>query len=125
MPLFALVNAGVIIDPSLITSLMSPVSIGIILGLFIGKQLGITFAVWVSVRLKIAALPSGVSMVQMYGVSLLCGIGFTMALFVAHLAFIDPRHLDIAKLSIIVGSTISAIVGSLVLRSTLPDPLRT
>jgi len=125
MPLFALVNAGVIIDPSLITSLMSPVSIGIILGLFIGKQLGITFAVWVSVRLKIAVLPSGVSMVQMYGVSLLCGIGFTMALFVAHLAFLDPRHLNIAKLSIIVGSTISAIVGSLVLRSTLPKPLRT
>lgn len=125
MPLFALVNAGVVIDPTLITSLMSPVSLGIILGLFLGKQLGITFAVWASVKLKVAVLPNGVSMLQMYGVSLLCGIGFTMALFVAHLAFIDPRHLDIAKLSIIVGSTISAIIGSVVLRSTLPKPLRT
>lgn len=125
MPLFALVNAGVIINPSMITSLMSPVSIGIMLGLFVGKQLGITFAVWASVRLRIAVLPDGVSMMQMYGVSLLCGVGFTMALFVAHLAFIDPPHLDIAKLSIIVGSTISAIIGSIVLRSTLPKPLRT
>jgi len=125
MPLFALVNAGVVIDPALISSLASPVSLGIILGLFIGKQLGITAAVWATVKLGITRLPNGVSMVQMYGVSLLCGIGFTMALFVAHLAFIDPRHLDIAKLSIIVGSIISAVVGSLVLRSTLAREQRT
>lgn len=122
MPLFALVNAGVVINLSLISSLASPISLGIILGLFIGKQLGITVAVWATVKLGITRLPSGVTMVQMYGVSLLCGIGFTMALFVAHLAFIDPQHLDIAKLSIIVGSTISAIIGSIALSSSLPRP---
>ncbi|MCX6141373.1 MAG: Na+/H+ antiporter NhaA [Candidatus Kapabacteria bacterium] len=125
MPLFALVNAGVVIDFSLVSSLVSPVSLGIALGLFIGKQLGITTAVWASVKLGIARLPNGVSMKQMYGVSLLCGVGFTMALFVAHLAFLEPHHLDIAKLSIIAGSTISAIIGSLVLRSVLPKPRHT
>lgn len=124
MPLFALVNAGVVIDLSLVSSLASPVSLGIVLGLFIGKQLGITAAVWASVKFGIAKLPNGVSMKQMYGVSLLCGIGFTMALFVAHLAFIEQQHLHIAKFSIIVGSVISAIIGSLVLRTVLPDPQR-
>jgi NhaA family Na+:H+ antiporter len=125
MPIFALVNAGVAIDASLLGGLLSPVSLGIALGLFIGKQLGISAAVWASVRLGIADLPQGSTMKQIYGVSLLCGIGFTMALFVANLAFIDPAHLNEAKLAILLGSTISAIAGSIVLRRSLTAPLPT
>ncbi len=118
IPLFALVNAGVTIDPNLMASLASPVSLGIILGLFVGKQIGITAAVWASVKIGLAKLPTGVSMRHMYGMSLLCGIGFTMALFVGHLAFADPLDLAVVKLSVIVGSVISAVVGAVVLRST-------
>ena len=119
MPVFALVNAGVRIEPEMVAGLLSPVSLGIALGLFLGKQVGITFSVWLSCRLGITQLPSGVSMIQMYGVSILCGIGFTMALFVAHLAFIDPSHLAMSKLSILLGSTLSALVGAFVLRMVL------
>ncbi|MEY2719629.1 MAG: hypothetical protein RLZZ273_995 [Bacteroidota bacterium] len=120
MPVFALVNAGVRIEPEMVTGLLSPVSLGIALGLFVGKQVGITLSVWLSCKLGISQLPSGVNMLQMYGVSILCGIGFTMALFVAHLAFIDPSHLALSKLSILLGSTISAVAGAVVLRMLLP-----
>lgn len=120
MPLFALVNAGVVITPAMIDGLASPVALGIALGLFLGKQIGISGSVWLSVRLGLTRLPSGVSMAQMYGVSLLCGIGFTMALFVAHLAFISPEHLEMAKLSILIGSALSAVIGAVVLRRFLP-----
>lgn len=122
MPVFALVNAGVAVDASLLSGLFSPVSLGIALGLFLGKQAGVTLAVWASVRLGIADLPQNSTMMQIYGVSLLCGIGFTMALFVANLAFIDPAHLNAAKLAILIGSTISAVVGSIVLRRSLTAP---
>lgn len=118
MPVFALVNAGVVIDTSLVASLTSPIALGVIFGLFIGKQVGISIAVVLSVKLGIASMPRGVRPVHMYGVALLCGVGFTMALFVANLAFIDPAHLDVAKLSIIVGSMLSAVAGAVVLRTS-------
>jgi NhaA family Na+:H+ antiporter len=118
MPLFALANAGVRIEPGMVDSLTSPISLGIILGLFVGKQVGITLAVWLSNKLGISQLPNGTTMLQMYGVSILCGIGFTMALFVAHLAFIDPAHLSMSKLSILIGSTMSALIGAAILRSS-------
>jgi len=124
MPVFALVNAGVAIDTTLVGSLASPVSLGIALGLFLGKQIGVTLGVWASVKLGVAILPQNTSMAQIYGVSLLCGIGFTMALFVANLAFIDPAHLNAAKMSILVGSTISAITGMIVLRRSLNAPVQ-
>lgn len=124
MPIFALVNAGVAIDTALIGSLASPVSLGIALGLFLGKQIGVTLGVWAGVKLGIADLPQRVSMKQIYGVSILCGIGFTMALFVANLAFIDPAHLNAAKMSILLGSTVSAITGMVVLRRSLNAPLQ-
>lgn len=121
MPLFALVNAGVVITPAMVDGLTSPVALGIALGLFIGKQLGITGSVWLSIRLGLTRLPTGVTMAQMYGVSLLCGIGFTMALFVANLAFINPEHLEMAKLSVLAGSTLSALAGAVVLKLMLPQ----
>lgn len=120
MPVFALANAGVALNSQLIDGIFSPVSLGIALGLFVGKQVGVTFSVWASVKLGIAELPHGTTLKHMYGVALLCGIGFTMALFVANLAFIDPAHLDAAKLSILIGSTVSAVVGMIVLRRSLP-----
>lgn len=120
MPVFALANAGVRLDPSLLTEMSSPVGLGIILGLFVGKQIGVSFAVWLSVKLGIAEVPDRVSMRQIYGVGVLCGIGFTMALFVANLAFPASHALDISKLSVLVGSAISAIVGSVMLRTWLP-----
>lgn len=116
MPLFALVNAGVVFNTAVVDSQLHPVGLGIILGLFVGKQLGVSVAVWLSVRFKIAELPNLVSMKHIYGVSILCGIGFTMALFVAHLAFPAGESLDVAKLSVMAGSTASALVGSFVLR---------
>lgn len=118
MPVFALVNAGVVIDTALASSLTSPIGLGVILGLFIGKQVGISVAVALSVKLGVASMPRGVRLVHMYGVALLCGIGFTMALFVSNLAFIDPAQLNVAKLSIIVGSALSAVTGVVVLRMT-------
>lgn len=124
MPLFALVNAGVVITPAMIDGLASPVALGIALGLFLGKQIGISGSVWLSVRLGLTRLPNGVTMMQMYGVSLLCGIGFTMALFVANLAFVNPDHLDMAKLSVMVGSGLSAVSGAIVLRRSSASSTR-
>lgn len=123
LPLFALVNAGVLIEPAMMPAMTSNVALGIILGLFVGKQFGITASVWLALRLGIATLPDNVSMKQIYGVSILCGIGFTMALFVAQLAFVTAQDLDVAKLSIMVGSTISAVIGLVVLRMWLPKQL--
>lgn len=120
MPVFALVNAGVVFDPNVLESIGGHVSLGIILGLFLGKQIGITLVVWISVKLGIAELPSKVNLKLIYGVSVLCGIGFTMALFVAHLAFTPGVHLDIARLSILMASAISAIAGLLLLKMWLP-----
>ncbi len=124
MPLFALVNAGVSFNPDVVGSLASPLSLGVILGLFLGKQIGITAAVWASVRFGIARLPNGVTMAQMYGVSILCGIGFTMALFVANLAFTTAQQIDVAKISILSGSALSAVIGYAILAWQLPKARR-
>lgn len=124
MPIFALANAGVLLQPELIVELADPVGLGIILGLFLGKQLGISLAVWGSVKLGIADLPERVTMKQLYGVAVLCGIGFTMALFVANLAFPGSEVLSLAKLSVLVASTLSAVIGSAMLYRWLP-PART
>lgn len=121
LPIFALVNAGVLIDATSASNLVSPVGLGIVLGLFIGKQVGITMAVWGVVRLGWANLPKNVTMIQIYGVSVICGIGFTMALFVANLAFTEPADLNMSKISILTGSIISALVGLFILRRVIPQ----
>ncbi len=120
MPIFALANSGVAVTESMVAGLSSNLSLGIILGLVVGKQVGITLAAWLSLKLGWAELPAHTSLKHIYGVSLLCGIGFTMALFVAHLAYLDPANLQSAKLSILLGSTISAIAGYMYLGRTLP-----
>jgi NhaA family Na+:H+ antiporter len=117
MPLFALANSGVRISGDIITTLFNPVSLGIILGLFLGKQIGIFTFSYLAVRLKFALFPKGASYRQIYGVACIGGIGFTMSLFVASLAFTNPALMDFAKLGILTGSLISGITGYLILRS--------
>jgi NhaA family Na+:H+ antiporter len=91
--------------------MMSPLAIGIVAGLLFGKQIGITVATWLAVKLKLADLPRGVSWRQIHGVNILAGIGFTMSLFVASLAFTDEAHMAQAKIGILTGSVVSGIVG--------------
>jgi len=116
MPLFALANAGVKMQLSDFTN---PVATGVLLGLLIGKPAGITFFSWLAVRLGLARLPSGVSWGAIAGSGFLAGIGFTMAIFIASLA-LEGNLLDAAKVGIIVGSFLSAIIGLAALVLLLP-----
>lgn len=113
VPLFGFANAGVGLGAA---RLADSLPIGIALGLFLGKQIGIFGSVWIAVRLNLAAKPAHASWTQIYGVSLLCGIGFTMSLFIGQLAFADPIHADGVKLGVIMGSLIAALAGYAVLR---------
>jgi NhaA family Na+:H+ antiporter len=115
MPVFALANAGVALGGG--EGLTGRVTLGVILGLFVGKQIGVTLFAWLSVKLGWAELPAGVSWRQIYGVSFLCGIGFTMSLFIANLAFDDVVLLDGAKVGILAASVVSGLVGWLMLRT--------
>lgn len=119
MPVFALANAGVTIGAGITSALTNPVSLGIILGLFIGKQIGVFSFSYFAVKLKLADAPEGVSWKKIYAASILAGIGFTMSLFIANLAFTSPELLDTAKVGILSGSLISGIIGFLILKSTL------
>ncbi len=121
LPLFAFFNAGVQFSGRFFDALFHPVSLGIILGLVIGKQLGITLFAWLAVRIGQATLPEGVNWRLVYGASWLAGIGFTMSLFVAGLAFSDATLVSIAKVGILAGSLICGVFGYLLLRFWLPD----
>jgi NhaA family Na+:H+ antiporter len=119
LPLFALFNAGVRLDGRIQEALLQPVSLGIILGLFFGKQLGITLTSFLAVKTRQAELPPGVTMGQLYGASILGGIGFTMSIFVAGLAFPDGPLLSSAKLGILAASAVSGVIGFTVLKMVL------
>ncbi len=119
MPLFALSNAGVAVTGSILEALADPIGLGIILGLFLGKQIGISLAAWIAVRLGMAALPTGVSWLQIYGAAVIGGIGFTMSLFVANLGFKDPALLDIAKLGVLFGSLVAGLAGYALTRAAI------
>lgn len=116
LPVFALANAGVVIDADLGTVATHPVTIGIALGLLIGKQVGVTGFAWLAVRLGLAQLPTNVRWSHVYGVSWLAAIGFTMSLFIGGLAFGDPRYLALAKVAVLGASVIAGVVGFLILR---------
>ncbi len=117
LPLFAFVNAGVNITQISFSQMAGPVPLGIILGLFLGKQIGVFGFSWVAIKLKLAKLPQDGNWVQLYGVSILTGIGFTMSLFIGTLAFEDDSIFQYTdKLAILVGSFISGVVGYLVLK---------
>lgn len=115
MPIFALANSGIAIDiNSMSTAILEPVSLGIILGLFIGKQIGIFGVSYILVKLKIAKLPSKVTKRHLYGASVLGGIGFTMSLFVSSLSFRNEAVLTTSKISIMIASLLSAILGTII-----------
>ena len=124
VPLFAFANAGVDLRASGTAALTHPVSLGILAGLFVGKQVGVVLLSYVAVKSRIADLPKGSTWGQVYGVGILMGIGFTMSLFVANLSFIRPELLDIAKVGILVASVISGVVGYIILRLTCPANAR-
>jgi NhaA family Na+:H+ antiporter len=117
VPVFGFANAGVSFAGVDASVLMGPVPLGIALGLFVGKQIGVFGACWLAIRTDIADLPAGASWSQLYGVGLLCGIGFTMSLFIGALAFPQvPELVDAVKIGVLGGSVLSAIGGWLVLR---------
>ena len=119
LPLFAFVNAGVDLRGISLEEMLNPVPMGIMLGLFIGKQLGVFGFSWLAIKSGLASLPKDSSWKQLYGVSILTGIGFTMSLFVDSLAYEDTQIYDYAdKLAILLGSFLSGIVGYYVLKSS-------
>jgi Na+:H+ antiporter, NhaA family len=115
VPVFAFFNSGIVLATTTVNTLLSPESLGIVLGLLVGKQVGIFGAVWLAVQAGVAKLPEGTNWWQVYGVALVAGIGFTMSLFIAGLAFDDPAIFRSARLSIVVGSLLSAVAGAAVL----------
>ncbi len=116
MPLFALANAGVVLKGVSINSLLSPVPLGILCGLFFGKQIGVFLFSFISVKLKIAEMPSNSNWLKLYGVGILTGIGFTMSLFVGNLAFAEyANDMDGVKIGVLSGSFLSALIGYLML----------
>ncbi len=121
LPLFAFANAGVPLSGISAAQLLHPVSLGIIGGLFVGKQLGIMAACWLAMRFGLAALPRDTSWGLLYGVSLLCGIGFTMSFFIASLAFEagGGDYQGLERIGILAGSLIAGVAGYLVLRLQL------
>lgn len=119
LPLFAFANAGISLSGVTLGSLLHSVPLGTGLGLFLGKQIGVMGAVFLALKLGLANLPKGTTLTQIYGVSLLCGIGFTMSLFISSLAFGGvPEDFD-PRLGIMVGSLISGVAGYLLLRQAL------
>ena len=112
MPLFALANAGVSLDGINLESLLSPVPLGIVLGLFVGKQIGVFLFSIIAIKLKIAQMPNNANWMSFYGVGILAGIGFTMSLFIGNLAFVENiEYIDSVKIGVLTGSLLSTLVG--------------
>ena len=122
LPLFAFANAGISLEGVSMSGLTSMLPLGIALGLLVGKPLGIFTFSWVAVKLGIAKLPQGVNFIHIFAVSVLCGIGFTMSIFISSLAFanVSPEFDTYARLGILMGSTTAAIIGYALLHFSLP-----
>ncbi|MDH4023323.1 MAG: Na+/H+ antiporter NhaA [Gammaproteobacteria bacterium] len=123
LPVFAFANAGISFSSVSVAAAFHTVPVGIALGLFLGKQLGIFSLCWLTVRLGLAQLPTGISWLAVYGVAVLCGIGFTMSLFIGSLAFemTDTYGVFDERIGIIVGSLLSGVLGYVVLRYALTN----
>ena len=118
MPLFALANAGVSLDGISISSFMLPVPLGILCGLFFGKQIGVFIFSYLSIKFKLAEMPTNANWIKLYGVGVLTGIGFTMSLFIGNLAFIDNvQHMGGVKIGVLSGSLLSTLIGYFLLLS--------
>jgi len=118
LPIFAFANAGISFSGMKLNLLWDPVTLGIILGLFFGKQIGVMLFTYLGTILKICKLPSDISWPQYYGLSLITGIGFTMSLFIGSLAFIEPEYQTSVRLGVLVASLLAGILGYLTLRLT-------
>ncbi len=117
VPVFGFANAGVDLRGLSLAELVAPLPLGIAAGLVLGKQLGIFGAVWAAVKLGVAPRPRGATWLQIYALSMLCGIGFTMSLFIGALAFpANPQFVEEAKIGVLAGSLLSALVGYILLR---------
>lgn len=117
LPIFAFFNSDINFADVTLSSVYSPLSLGVILGLLLGKPIGITLFTYVGMKTNLFNLPENVTIKDVFGLSLLCGIGFTMSLFINGLAFSDPVLIDSSKLGIFIGSMISAVTGYLILKS--------
>ena len=116
MPLFAFANAGVSLEGLTFASLLNKVPLGILLGLFVGKQLGVFVFSYISIKLKFAQMPTNSNWINFYAVGVLTGIGFTMSLFVGNLAFVDSmQYMDGVKIGVLSGSLLSTVFGYLLL----------
>ncbi len=122
LPLFAFVNAGVTVRGMGMEQILGPVPVGIALGLVLGKQIGVFGLCWLGIKLGIAKLPENVTWAQLYGIAILCGVGFTMSMFIGSLAFEDANspYLYQDRIGILGGSFISALLGYFWLRKVLP-----
>ena len=121
VPIFGFANAGVSLGSMSLAAVMAPVPLGIILGLFVGKQIGVFGFAWLAIRAKLADLPAHATWTHLYGVALLCGIGFTMSLFIGLLAFNTSEIQDAVKIGVLAGSIISAVVGATLLKAARPS----
>lgn len=119
-PIFGFANAGLSFAGVGLAALLDPVPLGVALGLFVGKQVGVFGVAFGLIKLGWARLPRGASFGQLYGVAVLCGIGFTMSLFIGALAFKDPHLIDETKIGVLAGSLASALVGMAILRVAKP-----
>ena len=116
VPIFGFANAGVSFTNFSLSSLLAPVPVGIAAGLFVGKQVGVFGLAWAAIRFRLASMPERATWMQLYGVAVLCGIGFTMSLFIGLLAYpSDPLLQDEVKLGVLLGSVLSGLVGAAVL----------
>jgi NhaA family Na+:H+ antiporter len=117
LPVFGFANAGVALTGLGFADLLKPVTLGCLLGLFVGKQIGVFGCIWLAVKLGLARRPAGTSWMQLYGMALLCGIGFTMSLFIGLLAFGEAGAMqDQTKIGVLAGSLVAAVAGWAVLR---------
>ena len=117
LPVFAFFNSDINFSDVTMSSVYSPLSMGVILGLLLGKPIGITLFTYVGMKTKLFSLPENVTLKDVFGLSLLCGIGFTMSLFINGLAFTETYLIDSSKLGIFIGSIVSAVAGYLILKS--------
>ena len=122
LPIFAFANAGVDLSGMSIVDLVSPVPVGIALGLLLGKPLGVLLFSFIAVKLKLAVLPEGMGWRHIAPVAVMCGIGFTMSMFISSLAFVGEADMygDVARLGILTGSLMSALIGYFWLSKVLP-----
>jgi NhaA family Na+:H+ antiporter len=126
IPIFGFANAGVSLAGLGFDALLEPVALGVALGLFAGKQIGVFGITWLAIRLRLGDMPEDATVRQLYGVSLLCGIGFTMSLFIGLLAFPTEAMQDQVKIGVLAGSLLSALLGAGLLigskREAVPTP---